>query len=246
MQLLYYERSGREKELDKLHNKSMENIAELMSELNFENLHEYFYGFCYLLWNGFFSVDREYAYNNVDIADEDNTIFLGRGCCRHNAQLLGDLLLLSGNLAARADICTRKMKRNDLMGINRTFEKYEEQKRSLKPVYDHSVVLALSGINDSMFLLDPTNNVECEVIKGRRLVCFGGTYKINKSRLLCELNLSYIKNYSNKTKSSENLQSIKYYYDCAKNICENNRGLIDDFYLTNVSNYEKIKKLVLR
>lgn len=242
---LFFGRGNTQRALYELNSKSIDNIVELMSELNLENLHQYFYAFCYLLWNGYFSVDKKYAYNNVDTVDEENTIFLGSGCCRHNARLLEKVLLSSGNLAVNVDICTYKMMVRDLMGINRPIEKNEECRKSSLFEYDHSVVLATSDFDNALFLLDPTVNTECEIIKGNHLVCFGGTYKINKTKLKWEIGRSYITNYSNRSKCSENAQTIKNYYDYAKSICEQNINLIEDFYTVNQPNYEKIKKLVL-
>ena len=67
---------------------TIRNIGKLFNELKLDNVHEKFYVFCYLLWNGYFSVDKTYVYSNKNIKDEENTIFLGEGCCRHNARLL--------------------------------------------------------------------------------------------------------------------------------------------------------------
>ena len=63
----------------------------MVHELNLDNIYMQFYVFGYLLWNGYFSINKKYFYNDKAMLNEKNTIFLGKGCCRHNAKLLQEV-----------------------------------------------------------------------------------------------------------------------------------------------------------
>lgn len=229
-------------DLSLIHIYAVQNIAKLFEELNFENIHQQFYAFCYLLWNGYFSVNGKYAYNSVDILDEKNTVFLGRGCCRHNAELLSEVLTQMDLLAKEIGVRTSKIKLKDIIDIETSTEResYEEKKyKYARNEYDHSVTL-VSNYNE-VFMLDPTMLVECEIIKNAKVVCYNGKYKVRRKLLMNELWVS--RSYSSNATISRDV--LVNNYKEAKSICSASSKLINDFYDDNHSNYEKINRLVL-
>ena len=85
---LSYEMSSLEKVI-------LKNIKDTFQKLEPSNIHEYFYLYCYLLFNGYFSKDRYYEHNEAktdEIIDRriyDNyNIYSGTGVCSANSVLL--------------------------------------------------------------------------------------------------------------------------------------------------------------
>lgn len=226
-----------EKEI--IHRNIIENIAKLILELPLENIHEQFYVLCYLLWNGYFSIDKMYSYNNTQIQDENNTIFLGRGCCRHHADLLNEvykkLKISSSSIPVR--LVKTKLKNN--MDIEINIERFVENKIPLYE-YNHKICTTLS--DESSFLFDPTNLTECEIIGKSKIICFNGIYKINTN--LFRKDFTNIYEFNNKPSLTK--KELKQFYECAKDICNNNKKLFEDFYSDNVPNYQEIKTLTLK
>ena len=216
--------------LNSTHEKIVLNISKLIKELNLDNIHAQFYAYCYLLWNGYFSIGKKYFYNNVDIKDENNTIFLGRGCCRHNSKLLEEMINQLDDLYSKDS----KEKNRDLISDSK--ENYKKNE------FDHSITLVKD--KESLFLLDPTMLTECEILEKGRLYCINGEYNLNKKLLKrsCNYLYSFYKLKKNHTISRE---MILYEYYEALMICINNKKIFNDFYDDNHKNYEKIKQLII-
>lgn len=222
----------------------VENISKLLKEININNIHELFYIYCYLLWNGYFSIDKSYVYNSKDILDEYNTIFLGRGCCRHNTKLLREVFENLGIKAPNIGIKTINLNFESLMPIEIKFEISNQNLNILKKGYNHSINIIKE--NNCLFILDPTNNIECEVIKKGKLISFDGQYKIRQKLLLKELHKFISSNYQFNEEATLSKNDLLDYYNIAQNICDENRKLFDDFFYENRHNYEKIKKLLIK
>ena len=240
--------------LEKSHKQAVLNIAKLIKELKLSNIHEQFYAYCYLLWNGYFSIDKEYFYNCIDIKDEDNTIFLGKGCCRHNSKLLEEIFLVLEYLYCddpnekfrdlnAFEIGVRLLKTNfdSMINIDTKEEKNDCVEKGINFGINHSVT-AIEN-NGSIYLLDPTNLVECEVLKNGKLYCPNGEYIVNKKMLKKEINYFYIYHFF-KNKPTIFKELLEKYYKQSSYICTNNIKLFDDFFVENHSNYEKIKQLI--
>lgn len=199
--------------------------------------------FCYLLWNGYFSIDKSYAYNSGQVVDEDNTVFLGRGCCRHNATLLSEVLMEMDIYSKKIGLRVFGVNLKNSMDIERRVEYKDSAKdRCSRKSYNHSGSL----VNDysSWYILDPTMLTECEVISGGKLVCINGRYRISKKLLLHDV--THYSLYSPyKKHSSIDKKQILNYHKIANNICCDNTTLFDDFFDYNYSNYKKIKQLLL-
>jgi len=230
-----------ENKLFDVHNKCVNTISKLIKETKLENIHQEFYLFCYLLWNGYFSADKTFSYNNRDIIDEDNQVFLGYACCRHNAGLLTEVLkknnICAFNLVIHLDKC-----KSTLIEIERKIDTIISRKTP-KNQGNHLVTLVKK--TDSVFLLDPTNPSECEIIKRAKVIPLTGEYKVNRKLLDYELEYYLYNNYPLRKKITTIKEEIELSYKIAKEFCLKNKNLFDDFYDENKNNYDKIKKLVL-
>lgn len=222
---------------------AIKNIVKLFEELKMNNIHEQFYVFCYLLWNGYFSVEKSYVYNNRDIIDENNTIFLGRGCCRHNAQFLSEILNKIDISSKEIGVRTTNIKLENIINIDIKTEFYEENNQRKKTDYDHSVVLIKE--DKGLFVLDPTMLTECEIIKKGKLICFDGKYKLKRNMFINVLNNSLSPNYIYNTNTTIDKNILLENYNIAENICHENEKLFNEFFDENKSNYEQIKKLTI-
>lgn len=227
------------KEEDLIHENIIENIVKLILELPLNNIHEQFYVFCYLLWNGYFSINKKYSYNNTEIKDENNTIFLGKGCCRHNSDLLNEIYKRLNVNSVSKPITLIKTKLINVMGIEKNIEYFEEYKTHSNQ-YNHKICTVLSS--ESNFLFDPTNLTECEIINKGKIICFNGIYKTNTK--LFKEDFNNICKFNNR--QTLNKIEIKQFYEYAKEVCSNNKMLFEDFYIDNISNYKQIKKLILK
>lgn len=232
----------REQELLYLHEKCTRNISEFIKYMSLKNIHQEFYLFCYLLWNGYFSVDKKFVYNNQDIIDENNQVFLGYACCRHNAELLTEVLKKNNINAFSMTIHLEKYK-SKLFNIERTIGKSRDNKTSKKQA--NHLVTIIKTLSNEVFLLDPTNPCECEIIKNWKLIQLTGEYKVGKRLLNDELDY-WLFNCS-PLKKEKTITSIKLIedYKIAKEVCEKRQEDFNDFFYDNKENYESIKKLVI-
>ena len=226
-----------------IHDNIINNITELINNLPLNNIHEKFYIFCYLLHNGFLSIDKSYTYNNSTPLDEVNTIFLGNGCCRHNSNLLNEVLRNLNINSISMPITLIKAKFTD---INKKKRIYSIQKKENLNEYNHRICIASSiEKNNSLFILEPTGLSEFEIIKNNKIICYNGTFKVNNTLFKRDLKHSYISKYIS-NKKTLNASILNNFYEYAKEVCNTNKKLFDDFYVDNHSNYENIKSLILK
>ncbi len=218
---------------------SFDNIIKLLTDLKTENIHQLFYVYCYLLWNGFFSVDKKYVYNNKDIVDGENTIFLGKGCCRHNSRHLTTVLKKMEIDAHEMRVRTGNIKFRPIINIDAKTEVYESNTNLTKNDFDHSVVLTISKEKGN-FILDPT------MIKYGKLVCLNGIYKVRWKLFKQELSNILSKDYPYNSKPLINLDILLENYRNAEEMCQENIHLFDDFFDENHKNNEQIRKLLTK
>lgn len=225
-----------------IHSDIVQNIADLINELPLNNIHEKFYVFCYLLWNGYFSYGKSYGFDSFEFIDERNTIFLGYGCCRHNADLLEEVNKKMGIYSKPLFVRVKKAKSDKALNVKRKIINTKLTKSHFYE-YNHQACLAKDSDDKSLFLLDPTLLTECEITTKGKLVCINGIYKVNN--MLLKKDIKDYKKYCSDiaTLTKEELEG---YYAFAKEVCENNQNLFNDFYTDNYSNYESIRTLVLK
>lgn len=230
---LSYEMSSLEKVI-------LKNIKDTFQKLEPSNIHEYFYLYCYLLFNGYFSKDRYYEHNEAktdEIVDRriyDNyNIYSGTGVCSANSVLLQKIFT-----ELSLDSKVLEIKLEDIIG-----NKLMDIKRNVGvcyPIlntdsYNHAVVFAKT--KESNFILDSTNICELEVIKDKRIYYPNGSYLLDEELLKASLpNITY------KQRSTITNQMLLEYYRNIKKKCIENQKLLDSLYKENKDSYKEISK----
>ena len=230
---LSYEMSSLEKVI-------LKNIKDTFQKLEPYNIHEYFYLYCYLLFNGYFSKDRYYEHNEAktdEIVDRriyDNyNIYSGTGVCSANSVLLQKIFTELG-----LDSKVLEIKLKDIIG-----NKLMDIKRNVGVCYpilntdscNHAVVFAKT--KESIFILDSTNICELEVIKDKQIYYPNGSYLLDEELLKASLpNITY-----NQESTISNEILLEYYREMKKK-CIENQKLLDSLYKENKDSYKEISK----
>lgn len=230
---LSYEMSSLEKVI-------LKNIKDTFQKLEPSNIHEYFYLYCYLLFNGYFSKDRYYEHNEAktdEIVDRriyDNyNIYSGTGVCSANSVLLQKIFT-----ELSLDSKVLEIKLEDIIG-----NKLMDIKRNVGVCYpilntdscNHAVVFAKT--KESSFILDSTNICELEVIKDKQIYYPNGSYLLDEELLKASLpNITY-----NQESTISNEILLEYYRDMKKK-CIENQKLLDSLYKENKDSYKEISK----
>ena len=227
-------------EMSSLEKEILKNIKETFQKLEPSNIHEYFYLYCYLLFNGYFSKERYYEHNEAktdEIVDRriyDNyNIYSGTGVCSANSVLLQKIFT-----ELSLDSKVLEIKLEDIIG-----NKLMDIKRNVGVCYpilntdscNHAVVFAKT--KESNFILDSTNICELEVIKDKRIYYPNGSYLLDEELLKASLpNITY-----NQESTISNEILLEYYRDMKKK-CIENQKLLDSLYKENKDNYKEISK----
>lgn len=225
-----------------IYSEIVKKITKVIEELKLDNIHEQFYAFCYLLWNGYFSINKSYIYSDI-VLDELCNIFLGSGNSRSNASLLSNVLNQSNLLSKPIFLNLQKIKLKELLDTD--IAKKQFNGITIKSgLYNHDVCLGPCNDNiKHIFILDPTLLTECEIIKNSKLVCFNGKYKINHKLFKEMLDRNYKFNCKYNSHTILTTKLLKQYYETAQLSCFKNQTLLDSFYEDNFSNYEHAKSL---
>ena len=227
-------------EMSSLEKEILKNIKETFQKLEPSNIHEYFYLYCYLLFNGYFSKDRYYEHNEAktdEIVDRriyDNyNIYSGTGVCSANSVLLQKIFT-----ELSLDSKVLEIKLEDIIG-----DKLMDIKRNVGVCYpilntdscNHAVVFAKT--KESSFILDSTNICELEVIKDKQIYYPNGSYLLDEELLKASLpNITY-----NQESTISNEILLEYYREMKKK-CIENQKLLDSLYKENKDNYKEISK----
>lgn len=230
---LSYEMSSLEKVI-------LKNIKDTFQKLEPSNIHEYFYLYCYLLFNGYLSKDKYYEHNEAktdEIVDRriyDNyNIYSGTGVCSANSVLLQKIFT-----ELSLDSKVLEIKLEDIIG-----DKLMDIKRNVGVCYpilntdscNHAVVFAKT--KESNFILDSTNICELEVIKDKQIYYPNGSYLLDEELLKASLpNITY-----NQESTITNQMLLEYYRNIKKK-CIENQKLLDCLYTENKENYKEISK----
>ena len=227
-------------EMSSLEKEILKNIKETFQKLEPSNIHEYFYLYCYLLFNGYFSKERYYEHNEAktdEIVDRriyDNyNIYSGTGVCSANSVLLQKIFT-----ELSLDSKVLEIKLEDIIG-----NKLMDIKRNVGVCYpilntdscNHAVVFAKT--KESNFILDSTNICELEVIKDKQIYYPNGSYLLDEELLKASLpNITY-----NQESTISNEILLEYYRDMKKK-CIENQKLLDSLYKENKDSYKEISK----
>ena len=227
-------------EMSSIEKEILKNIKDTFQKLEPSNIHEYFYLYCYLLFNGYFSKDRYYEHNEAktdEIVDRriyDNyNIYSGTGVCSANSVLLQKIFT-----ELSLDSKVLEIKLEDIIG-----DKLMDIKRNVGVCYpilntdscNHAVVFAKT--KESSFILDSTNICELEVIKDKQIYYPNGSYLLDEELLKASLpNITY-----NQESTITNQMLLEYYRNIKKK-CIENQKLLDSLYTENKDNYKEISK----
>ena len=227
-------------EMSSLEKVILKNIKDTFQKLEPSNIHEYFYLYCYLLFNGYLSKDKYYEHNEAktdEIVDRriyDNyNIYSGTGVCSANSVLLQKIFT-----ELSLDSKVLEIKLEDIIG-----DKLMDIKRNVGVCYpilntdscNHAVVFAKT--KESNFILDSTNICELEVIKDKQIYYPNGSYLLDEELLKASLpNITY-----NQESTISNEILLEYYRDMKKK-CIENQKLLDSLYKENKDSYKEISK----
>lgn len=205
---------------------------------------EVFMIYSYMLWNGFFSINKSYYYDSKrEIYDEiyGKGVMTGGGTCVENSYLLNDIYRCLGYDSL---IIHNKLKN---IKINERLIRPKIKTNHFKPSneYDHLSVLVKD--NKYNFIYDPTNILCFNLVKENKAKLINGTgyMKIDLNwDLYSELELMRLNrminriDFKNKYNKKEVLKSMK---ESIKK-CHDR---INELYLFYLDNEENIKKLVM-
>ena len=150
----------------------LEEYKKLAYDLNITSSLDLSHFYTYLLWNGYFSPNKQHSYQVRDRITSYPTleVFQGKGVCLNYAELLRDFLNTCGKEAKEVSclVNSKKVNRNQkynyLLECKSDITKGEQVKENLiflvgtpivKLVGNHSI--ALVGDKDKTFYYDPTN-----------------------------------------------------------------------------------------
>lgn len=207
-----------------------DNIADVLREHNITELEDVFQIFCDCLNNGSFSYKHKYCPKFINEGDNKlgwkNAIFLGRGVCRHQAQLLCDVLRRLGFDA------------REFFGKVNIYS----------PNIDH--VIAYVKHDHKTYFLDPTIG-KCFVCSGEGILitmdCNNIMFMINSG----QANVNFIFDYYRKYLGLSILDIMSFlYFDgykdnaiLPKSNCGDIEGVIsEEIYNKNKKLYKKLNK----
>ena len=223
----------------------LNNIKQLINELKLNNIHQYFYLYCYLLWNGFFSYTHNHKYSLTtdglldNKIEEENYIYLGIGVCRHYTKLLNDILITFNICSKEIEYTLLDSSINPIMDIKRNVDSscIDSNNNSI----NHKSVIVKD--NNEVYILDPTNICEQAIIKDKKIYSFSGNYNVDYNNFINTLNIIYgnIKYPEKSTLTKKELINI---YQMMKELCLTKKNLLEDFYINNKKYYVKQKELI--
>lgn len=218
----------------------LKNLKNTITQFNPNNIHELFYLYCYLLWNGYLSQNKYYEYNDAELYEEidDNTfkeykIYTGKGVCKHNAYHLYKTLKEMDIPSTYLEIKLNDIKGSKLMDIKRNAK--ETLDTTSDDYIGHATVFTKT--NNSTFILDPTNICELEIIRDKEIYYPNGEYILDE-----ELLRKYLPDIKYKEESTITNQLLLEYYRRMKKRCIENQKLLDSLYDENKESYKEIAK----
>lgn len=175
-----------------IHYQNILNIyADLVQKLNLKNSLQICMLFTYLLWNGYFSVNKKHVYTDYMTANIDGLasfdIMNGKGVCLSYSTMLRDFLIVCGydsaNLINSEDANIKYSYMPKIFrqtGRIKRITKFHEfiSKIQTKNLGNHSFTLV--NENDNLYIFDPTNLALIRItsINEAKVVNGKGTFKL--------------------------------------------------------------------
>ena len=225
----------------------IDNIKDFIESLQLSNIHEEFYVFCYLLWNGYFSIDNKFSYGRSGITDDNKeySVFLGMSTSYGASSLLTDVFKEKCIYAKTIGVSIKKIKLDNIMNIKRNFsDKLKDFSKCKSSI--NQMVTSTSGIGvfSKNIIFDPILLTECEILDTGEFACINGKYKIDKGYMKGILRRPFFYSYELPKKTTLDSKEIINSYDNMNRFCTSNRQLFNDLYDANKEHYEKIKTLL--
>jgi len=248
-----------------IRNQQIKNSQEIISYYNliyktinlFERLKlndsfEIFYVFTYLLWNGYFSIDRSYQFSSDRYLLDGffgMSIMTGKGVCLNNVELLDQIfkeLDYDSYIVANKKIKPIHNEYNSY--INRNIGKQPNLNR--KPILtNHCCVLIRDNKYD--YIYDPTN-IMCFNLTSKKtadVIIGEGKIKISlfDTKILSSRKYNEIKEVFKQiylVKKEQNIEEektiIEEKTEHLNKMCEENILLFEEFYKSNINNIKTI------
>lgn len=227
----------------------LKNTKQLILELKLNNIHQYFYLYCYLLWNGYFSYTKSHEYSDIGIGvyldtrvEEENSIYMGKGVCRHYTKFLVNLLKTFNIKSKDMELRLENSTINSIMNIDRKVGECTDFKNNDDGTENHKVVLVKD--NEYYYILDPTNLCEQVILKNKKIYSFSGNYNVNKTLFERYINTICGESIKYPEKSLITKEILERIYKETERKCIINKSLLEEFYNNNKPYYEKQKRLI--
>lgn len=243
----------------------IDSTAQLCHELNLKDSMDIFVVFNYLLWNGYFSKDKDYVYTmsgRTNLWGHFGTdIINGQGVCLNKSHML-DSLLKTMNYESHMIInkVSKKMSRDYKPDIERKIKKPGQLSIKLG-AFLLSPITSIAGNHactlvekdNVYYVYDPTNLCVFKLdnflqagiiggigsidIKPYSLSWFGGL----DNQKIVEIVDSY-KNVESETNPYD-VDAIQSSFETNLELCRNNTGLFNDFHAENESNRRMVLEI---
>jgi hypothetical protein len=241
------------------------STAQLCHELNLKDSMDIFVVFNYLLWNGYFSKDKNYIYT---LSERKNLmgyfgtdIINGKGVCLNKSYMLDNILNTMDYKSYM--ICNKvpkKIIRDYKPNIERRIKKHGQIPMKIN-AFLFSPITNITGNHactlvekdDVYYVYDPTNLCVFKLDKFLQAGIIGGTgiidikpYSLSwfgnlDNKKITEIVESY-KNVENETHPYD-IEDIKSSFESNLELCRNNTGLFNDFYNANEPNRSRVLKI---
>lgn len=220
----------------------LHSTKKLYEKLKLEDSFEVFMVYTYMLWNGYFSLNKNYYFNyNRKIIEENYALGIvnGKGTCLENSYMLNDLYKVLGY-----DSYIVKSKIN-MLKVNQDFIKRKVEKKE-NNIKDTGNICVLVKDNKYDSIYDPTNICLYKPIsKTRARVMNGnGLIKIdNKSEFYCELEKEKLNEVLKKLKETDyTKREINHKMKLTIEKCHENVNKLYLFYHENELNRKNLVK----
>ena len=243
----------------------IDSTAQLCHELNIKDSMSVFVVFNYLLWNGYFSKDKDYIYTiggRTSLMGHFGTdIMNGKGVCLNKSHMLSGLLnIMNYESHMVFNKVSGKFTDNYRPCIERKIKKYYQLPMKigaflLNPITNiiGNHACALVKKDDVYYAYDPTNLLVFKLDSFLKADVIGGTGSIDikpySLSWFCDLDdkkiVEIVKSYE-KVKSEvqpHDIDTIKASFETNLELCRNSTRLFNDFHDENEANRRRVLKI---
>lgn len=232
----------------------VKDIKKVMNQIGCTTPIEIFAIYNHMLWNGYFSENHEYKYDNKDLYDIAYNygldIFDGEGVCRHNSDLLARIFKEFGynSFTVNAYI-SEKLNIDFQKGIERNRGEFQEGgfgNYFTSNYGNHQLVVVIDGSSVNFF--DPTNLAVFKLSENDQLTLINGvgqiTLKPMSEYILNGIDIDEIRDIF-KIRIGSDIKSlseeeVNIAFDNSLEKYEENEVILEKFYDDQKENYSEI------